>query len=224
MELLYVVLTSLLSVVALFLIAKLMGHRQISQLDVFDYITGITIGSIAAEMATNLEEPLRPLIAMAVYGLSTVTLNVITSKFAWTRKYINGLPLVIMNNGKIYRENMKKAKLDLSEFLVLCRQEGYFNLNNIQTAVFEFNGKMTFLPTSDSRPIAPEDIGLKLQKETTYTEIIMDGHLLEKNLTKLGLEQTWLGKQLHAQGYSSASQIFLGLCDENKELLLFSMK
>ena len=140
MELLQILLTSLLSVGALFLIAKLMGHKQMSQLDFFDYITGITIGSIAAELATELEQPLQPLIAIGVYGAMSILLSKITGLFPKTRKFINGSPTILMNNGKIYRKNLKKAKLDLSEFMVMCRQQGYFNLQDIQTAVFEFNG------------------------------------------------------------------------------------
>ena len=148
MEILKVVLTSVLSAAALFVIAKIMGHKQMSQLDFFDYITGITIGSIAAELATELEEPLKPLIAMVVYGVITVILTVITSKLPKMRKFINGTPTIIMNNGKIYRNNLKKAKIDLSEFMVMCRQEGYFNLADIQTAIFEYNGRLTVLPVS----------------------------------------------------------------------------
>ena len=109
MEIIKVFLTSFLSVAALFIIAKVMGHKQISQLDFFDYITGITIGSIAAELATELEEPYKPLIAMTVYGVTALLLSFLTSKFPRTRKYINGTPTILMNNGKLYRENMKKA-------------------------------------------------------------------------------------------------------------------
>ncbi len=124
MELLKVALMSVLSASALFVIAKFIGHKQMSQLDFFDYITGITIGSIAAELATELEKPLKPLVAMVIYGAITVVLTIITSKNPKMRKFINGTPTIIMNSGKIYRKNLKKAKIDLSEFLVLCRQEG----------------------------------------------------------------------------------------------------
>lgn len=123
MEIIKVILTSFLSAVSLFLIAKIIGHKQMSQLDFFDYITGITIGSIAAELATELEKPLKPLIAMIVYGIITIILALTTSKFPRMRKFINGTPTIIMNNGKIYRKNLKKSKLDLSEFMVMCRQE-----------------------------------------------------------------------------------------------------
>lgn len=85
-----------------------MGHKQISQLDFFDYIAGITIGSIAAEMATELEEPWKPFVAMIIYGGATLLLSIISIKFPRTRKYLNGTPTILMDNGKLYRENLKK--------------------------------------------------------------------------------------------------------------------
>lgn len=221
MEILKVVLTSVLSAAALFVIAKIMGHKQMSQLDFFDYITGITIGSIAAELATELEEPLKPLIAMVVYGVITVILTTITSKLPKMRKFINGTPTIIMNNGKIYRNNLKKAKIDLSEFMVMCRQEGYFNLADIQTAIFEYNGRLTVLPVSTKRPINPEDMNLSPQPEYISTEVIMDGRILDDNLKRMGLDTKWLQKQIKDQGFKSAKEVFLGICDQNKQLSLY---
>ena len=224
MEIIKVLLTSLLSVGALFAVAKIMGHKQMSQLDFFDYISGITIGSIAAELATELEEPLKPLIAIAVYGAAAVLLSKITSLFPKSRKYINGTPTILMNNGKLYRENLKKAKLDLSEFMVMCRQQGYFNLSDIQTAVFEFNGKLSILPVSKKRPANPEDLNLSPAPEFIHTEVIMDGRILDENLKRMGLDDKWLQKQLNAQGYKKAEEVFLVLCDENNQLTVFAME
>ena len=221
MEFLKVVLTALLSAAALFLTAKIMGHKQMSQLDFFDYITGITIGSIAAELATELEEPWKPLIAMIVYGVLAFGLSVISSKFPRIRKFINGTPTIVMNNGKLYRKNMKKAKLDLSEFMVMCRQEGYFNLNDSRTAVFEYNGRLTILPVSAKRPVNPTDMNLSPQPDLISAEVIMDGRILEENLKRMGLDRKWLQKQLSDQGYQSAKNIFLGVCDNNHTLSLY---
>ena len=221
MDILKVGLTSVLSAAALFIIAKIIGHKQMSQLDFFDYITGITIGSIAAELATELEKPLYPLTAMAVYGAVTFLLAVTTSRFPRTRKFINGTPTIIMNNGKIYRKNMKKAKIDLSEFMVMCRQEGYFNLADIQTAVFEYNGRLTVLPVSTKRPLNPEDMNLSPQPEYISTEVIMDGRVLGDNLKRMGLDEKWLEKQMKEQGFTDVKEIFLGICDRNKNLSLY---
>ena len=221
MEFIKVILTSTLSVVSLFVIAKIMGHKQMAQLDFFDYITGITRGSIAAELATELEAPWKPLIAMIIYGLVALGLTILAHKFPKTRKYVNGTPTIVMDNGKLYRENMKKAKLELSEFMVLCRQEGYFNINDIETAVFEYNGRITILPKSEKRPLTPEDMNITPEKAEICTEIIMDGRILHENLKRLGLDLTWLDKQLKKQKYDNAKEIYLGICDKNNNLTLF---
>ena len=221
MEFIKVILTSILSVVSLFVIAKIMGHKQMAQLDFFDYITGITIGSIAAELATELEAPWKPLVAMIIYGLVALGLTILAHKFPKTRKYVNRTPTIVMDNGKLYRENMKKAKLELSEFMVLCRQEGYFNINDIETAVFEYNGRITILPKSEKRPLTPEDMNITPEKAEICTEIIMDGRILHENLKRLGLDLTWLDKQLKKQKYDNAKEIYLGICDKNNNLTLF---
>lgn len=221
MDILKVILTALLSAAALFLIAKTMGHKQMAQLDFFDYINGITIGSIAAELATELESPLKPLAAMIVYGAISVTLSLVTRKFPRTRKFINGAPTVIMSGGKIYRKNMKKAKLDLSEFMVMCRQEGYFDLTAIDTAVFEYNGRLTILPVSEKRPVEPGDMSLAVEPASLYAEVIMDGRILGENLGRMGLDEKWLQKRIREQGYKKAEEIYLGICDKNKNLVLF---
>lgn len=221
MSFLRLCLTALGSFGALFLSAKLIGHKQIAQLDFFDYITGITIGSIAAEMATELEEPWKPLTAMFLYGGITVLLSVITNHLPRSRKYLNGTPTILMDHGKLYRENLKKAKLDLSEFMVLCRQQGYFDLSNIQTAVFEYNGKLTILPVSSQRPVTPRDMGLAPEQELLFTELIMDGRILADNLKRMGLDLTWLDKQLERRHISSADDVFLAVCDRNLNFMLY---
>lgn len=221
MELLQVAITSVVSFLVLFFLAKIMGHRQIAQLSVFDYINGITIGSIAAELATELEKPLRPLLAMVIYALLTVLLEALALKYQRLRKFISGTPSIILDNGKLYRENMKKARLDLTEFLIQCRQQGYFDLGAIQTAVYESDGRLTILPVAERRPATPEDLGVAPEKEQFFTEVIMDGRILGGNLQRMGVNETWLEKQLRAQGYHSAKEIYLGLVDGNKQLSLY---
>lgn len=203
------------------LILEVIGHKQISQLDFFDYITGITIGSIAAELATELEEPWKPLTAMVIYGGITLLLSIISYKFPRTRKYLNGTPTILMDHGKLYPENLKKAKLDLSEFMVMCRQQGYFDLTNIQTAVFEYNGTLTILPVSSQRPATPNDMDLEPEQELLFTELIMDGRILEDNLKRMGLDRTWLNKQLKQRHIHSPQEVFLAVCDRNLKFVLY---
>ena len=224
MEIVKVIFASLLSAVSLFIIAKILGHKQMAQLDFFDYVTGITIGSIAAELATELESPSKPLIAMVVYGAVAYAITIIAHKFPKARKFINGTPTIIMDGGKLYRENMKKSKLELSEFMVMCRQEGYFDINDIETAIFEYNGRLTILPRSQKRPLNPEDVGISPKKAAICTEIIMDGRILHENLKRRGFNLEWLEKQLESQRYESPREIFLGICDQDNKLTLFPVE
>ena len=183
MEIINVVFASIGSLVVLFLLTKIMWYRQMSQLSMFDYINGITIGSIAAEMATSLESDfLKPLVAMIIYGLSAVLISFFTSKSIKFRRIVTGKSLILYENNKLYQNNLKKAKLDIDEFLIQCRNSGYFNLSDIQTAILESNGKISFLPVSEKRPLTPNDMNLNPQKEDILTNVILDGKILEQNL------------------------------------------
>ena len=219
MDIIKVILTTLLSVAALFIITKLMGHKQVAQLDFFDYVCGITIGSIGAELATELETAMRPLIALVIYGLASVLLNLVASKIPATRKYINGAPSILMNDGKLYRKNLKQAKLDLSEFMLLCREQGYFDLDEIQTAVFENNGKLSILPKAESRPATPEDLKIPVKAAHIGVEVIMDGRIMGENLSRVGRDARWLKKQIEAMGYGDAKEIFLAIYRPEEEKL-----
>lgn len=224
MDIIKVILTSLLSVVVLFIITKIMGHKQIAQLDFFDYISGITIGSIGADLAIDLETPWKSLIAVIIYGIASLLLSSAANKFQKSRKFINGSPTILMDSGKIYKENLKKSKLNLSDFMMMCRELGYFDLNDIKTAVFEANGKLTVLPSSDKKPLTPSDMNIITPEQSISVEIIMDGHILEENLKRKGLNLIWLKKELHAQGYKDANDVVLAVCDSNNILNVYGNK
>ena len=223
MEIIKVILTSLLSVASLFIITKVMGHKQVAQLDFFDYVCGITIGSIGAELATELEAPYKPLIALVVYGGASIILSLIAHKMPRTRKYINGTPTILMNNDKIYRDNLKKAKLDLSEFMLLCREAGYFDIDEIQTAIFEHNGRLSVLPKAASRPATPEDLKITVKATHIGIELIMDGRIMGENLSRIGHGEKWLTDQLQMQGYKRVKEILLAIYrPEEQKLTLYA--
>ncbi len=222
MDWLKILLVAPLSYVALLLITKLIGYRQISQLSIFDYVNGITIGSIAAEMATELEEPHKPLLAMVVYGLLVLLTSVITSHSLKARRWLTGRTLVLLENGKLYRENLKKAKLDINEFLTQCRDSGYFDLNEIQLALLETTGKVSFLPKSQQRPATPQDMGVTVQQTLPQINVVLDGHVLADNLQHLGYDETWLDRQLKAQN-TTVGDCFLVTCDREGTLGVYPM-
>ena len=116
---------------------------------------------------------------------------------------------------------MKKAKLDLSEFMMLCRQKGFFDLSAVRMAIYEYNGKISILPTEAERPANPTDLGIIPPRDDIMTEAIMDGHVLEENLIRSGLNLAWLEKELQKNGISSPKQVFLALYDYRKKLTVY---
>ena len=216
-------LSSLLSIAVLFLLAKLMGTKQVSQMTMFDYVVGITIGSIAAELATELEEPLRPLTALIVYGVTAFVISILTNKFLKVRSIVTGKPLVLLENGVIYRENLKKARLDLNEFLTYCRIGGWFDLNQLQSAVLEHNGVVSFLPKEAGRPATPADLNLNPKQSQVQMPFVMDGRLLEENIRQAGKEDAWVRRTLLQQGYRDEEDVLLAVWDGGEKLTVFPM-
>lgn len=127
MELLKIVALSFGSLIFLFILTKLMGNKEMSQLSMFDYIIGITIGSIAAEMSTALENDfMQPVVAMAVYAVVSIIISMLSYKSIKVRRIVSGTSLILLDNGELYQNNLKKAKLDLNEFLMMCRTSRIF--------------------------------------------------------------------------------------------------
>ena len=220
-ELLKIFFTSIGSVIVLFILTKIIGNHQMSQLNMFDYINGITIGSIAAEMATSLENDfMKPLTAMMVYGAMSVLFTFATRKSTKLRRILAGETLVLYDNGKIYRKNLAKAKLDISELLTECRNSGYFNLAHIQTAVLEPNGKINFLPVSTQRPVIPQDLSLTPEQERLTVNVIMDGKVMADNLDYTGNNEIWLLTQLQGQGIK-LEDVFLATWDSKNNLCVY---
>lgn len=221
-EILYIIALSLGSFLAIFILTKLMGYRQMSQMSMFDYIIGITIGSIAAEMATSLEESFtQPLTAMIVYALAAIILAWVTSKSIKARRLIEGEPLVLLNHGELYRSNLKRAKMDVTEFLVQCRVNGYFDISKLECAILEGNGKISFLPKVDDRPLTPSDIQLTPEQDYLVANVILDGSIMEENLKNMGKDEKWLHSQITAQGAKQVEDVLLATCDRSDKVTVF---
>lgn len=216
MFVLKIILLSLGSIFVLFILTKIIGTREMSQLSMFDYINSITIGSIAAEMATSLEDNfLEPLIAMIVYTLVIVTIAFVANKSIKFRRIVNGKTLILLNNEELYKDNFKRAKLDICEFLTECRYQGYFNLSDIQTALLEPNGKISILPKVDTRPATPKDLNLAPEQENIVSNVILDGKIMYNNLKSIGKDEKWLNKKLKEQNIKTLKNIFLATCDND---------
>ena len=213
MNYLQIIITSTVSLFALFLLTKLIGNREIAELSMFDYLNGITIGSIAAEMSISKgEEVIDCLIAMIVYSILIFIISILTNKSIIFNRFINGKSLILFDNNTFYRKNLAKSKINLAEFQNQCRTKGFFDMSQIKTAIIEANGKITILPKSDSRPVTCSDLNLNVEDEKKQFNIIIDVKILYDNLKATGNNEKWLIKKLQEQNLK-LEDIFLATCD-----------
>lgn len=221
MEILYIIALSLVSLVVLFIITKAMGFRQISELGFFDYVVGITIGSIAAEMSTNIDlEWWKGVTAMAVYGIVGIILSFLSQRSLRARKIISGQPIILVERGKISKKNLKKAKIEVNDLLTSARTSGYFNLSDIDYAIMETTGKISFLPVALKRPLNPQDFNFAPEREGLCLNVIIDGNIIERDLKYAGITLEELEKQIKNQN-SQLDKILLGTVNLKKELTIF---
>ena len=223
MDSLNIVFSGVLSIVVLFFLAKIIGRRQMSQLSLFDYINGITIGSIAAEMATSTstKDFKETLIAMIIYSLASILISIGTCKSIFLRRFASGSPMILYENGKMYEKNLFKGKLDIEELLTQCRNSGYFDLNQIHSIILETNGKISILPVSTEKPTTPKDFNLSPAQETLVANVVLDGKIMKKNLKFTGNNEIWLEKQLRAQDVKNIEDVFLATCDYQNKITVY---
>lgn len=213
-------LAALFSFFIIFLLTKIIGVRQISQLSLFDYVNGITIGSIAAEIAISddMQERIYMSIALIVYALATFLFSWITDKSIKARRCITGKPVILVEHGKFFDENFRKVKIDINEFLTQCRNSGYFDVSEIDTAIMETNGKLSILPVSYAKPLTPEDMSLTPEQACLAANVIIDGKVLSENLKLIGYDEDWLTTELKNNGFNSIPDIFLATVTPNGKL------
>lgn len=217
-----IIIRTVIAFVVLFLLARLMGVRSISQLTFYDYIVGITIGSIAATMALDAEVPIYDtLLAMIVFGLLAFLVSFLTMKSIKMRRFFSGTPTILVYKGKIIEENLKSRHFDVNDLLCSCRENGYFNLNDIEFVIMEMNGEVSVLPKSEKRPVNPEDLSMQPSQEELSANIIIDGKIMENNLKSIGKEENWLKKQLENQNVSRIRDVLLATADINGNLSVF---
>ncbi len=217
---------SLISLIVLFILTKLMGYRQITQLSMYDYIIGITIGSIASEMVVleNFQDIGRPLTGMIIYALFTIILSILSRRSLKMRHFIEGNPITLYQNNQIDSTALKKAHMDVNEFLMQLRIQGYFDLTQLDEVILETNGNISVFPKSQYRPTIVNDFPIQYQKEKPLISLVINGQLLENQLQFIEKDEKWLQSQLKVQGYNSYDSILLVLCNQNNDITVYAKK
>ena len=212
-ELFNVVIRGLLSLITLFLVTKLIGKKQVSQLSLFDYVIGISIGNFAAEMTINLESE-------ELYGIIAVLLFVGTMKSIKLRRFFMGSPTILIEHGKILQDNFYKVKYDINDMLEQCRVNGYFDISEIDYAIVEANGELSILAKSEYLPVNRNDMKLKVSKNGLCANVIIDGKVMYNNLKKINKDEKWLNKELKLKG-KDISDIILATVDINDKVVFY---
>lgn len=210
------------SIVVLFILSKVMGRKQVSQLNVFDYIIGISIGSIAAEMTLNNEiDFFEGVFAISIYAVFAYLITLLTNKSIIARRLLIGCPTVLIENGKLNYKALKKSKLDLNDFLQEARIQGYFNLSEIEFAIMEANGQVSFLPKSNAQPVKRKDIKLKTSYEGLCCNAIIDGKIMINNLKEIGKNEEWLLTRLKNNHYKDINSLALVILDSKEKMTVY---
>ena len=211
-EILDVILRCLLSLITLFFVTKMIGKKQVSQFSLFDYVIGISIGNFAAEMALNLDSDyLHGIVAVVVFGLVAYLVSLITLKNLKARKFFIGDPTIIIEDGKILYKNLKQTKFDINDLLEECRINGYFDISQIDYALMEANGKVSFLAKPDYQTPSNKDLKIKKDKTGLCANLIIDGQIIYESLKTMHKDEAWLMHELKVQGYKKEDVILATL-------------
>ncbi|MCI3919663.1 DUF421 domain-containing protein [Paenibacillus sp. TRM 82003] len=201
-----------LSFLTLLVLTRLMGRKEISQMTFFNFVSGISIGTIGATMAISKDLSIvNGVTALAGWSLFTIALGFIDIKSRKMRKTIEGEPLVVIQNGMILEGALRKVRLDVDALRALLRQKNVFSLADVEYAIFETDGNLSVMKRENKQPATKGDMKVPPQNKSASpipVEVISDGRIIHSNLAKLNLSSEWLEQQL-AQAGAASSDVFL---------------
>jgi len=208
---------SIISLIILFIITKIIGKKQVSELSLFDYVIGISIGNFTAEMTLDLEHQfINGVIAMVTFGIVAAMVSILSVKSILFRRIIFGVPTIIIQDGKILSKNLQREKFDINDLLEQARIAGYFDLSEISYAIMEVNGKISFLPKDQHKNPTKKDLKLTIKNSNLCANIIIDSKLMMKNIKNTDKTLDWFKKQLKMKGYTSYEKILLATYANNE--------
>ena len=210
----------LISFFTLLIFTRALGKQQIAQITFFDYIVGITIGSIAASLTVDLSSAAWPhWVGLFAWTVFAAVLQLISLKSRKMSQYINDKPIILIHDGIILGDNLKKIKFTLSELLGLLRLKDIFDLNEVKFGIVENNGQLSVITKTDFENMV-YSMNIELKNDDINTEIIFNGMIIHDNLSKYQIDKEWLLKELNKQGFESSLDIFYAYLDTSKNLKL----
>ncbi len=220
-DLLDVAIRAMISLVTLFLITKMLGKKQVSQLSLFDYVIGISIGNFAAEMTINLDSHyLHGTLAVIIFGVVAYLISILTMKSIVLRRYFMGVPTIVIEDGKIILSGLKKVHYEINDLLEECRIAGYFDISEIAYAIVEASGDVSILPKSEYKAVTLKDMKIKGSKANILANIIIDGKIMVNNLKSMKKDEKWLLNYLDKKNIDLDS-IILATLDNGGKVNIF---
>lgn len=205
----------------LLLISKLMGQRELAHLTLFDFLIVFTVGGAAVGPLSHANTGLvGALTSVATLGALNIAVAYLGLRHSKLRRVVQDEPIILIQNGKILPNMMRKVRVNLDGLLMELRQANVMNIHDVEFAILESSGKISVIPKSQARPVTPRDMGIATDYEGMPTVIIEDGNVLEDNLRKKSLSKKWLDDQLRAQGLSNPDQVFAAVLNSAGELYI----
>lgn len=207
-------------ILAIFLTRKI-GTKLISQMNFFDFIMGVSMGSIIANAIIDKQfASLSATTALILLSILTIVTGYLSVKSFKIRKLINSEPVTLVQNGTILDENMKKIKLTINELMMKLREKNAFSLADVEFAIMETDGQLSVLPKADKKPLTPYHMKIQTTSLGLEKDIIIDGNIMEENLKSAGLDKEWLNSELNKQNIKEVSEVFYAGIDNTKKLLI----
>ena len=211
----WVIINSFISFIYLFIISKLLGKKQIAQLEFIDYVVGISLGSIAADMSVETQAPFyHALIAMTIFFFLAFLVAIIGRKNTFFKRILKGKPSVLIYEGQIDYKELAKCKIDINDLLSMLREKDYFDISEVAYALFEPSGKLSVLPKGEFRPTVAQDIGKNVIRKSKLTNVVVsDGKISYSGLNEIKQDKNWLFKKLNIATKKQLKQIILATFD-----------
>ncbi|WP_102347392.1 DUF421 domain-containing protein [Bacillus sp. Marseille-P3661] len=215
-----IILRTIGMLILLFLIARISGKKQVAQLSYFDYISRITLGGMTAVTALDLRlNYIHGILAILSWSFITYILDIIAMKSKAVRDIIDGKGTVVIKDGKVLEDNLKKEQFTTDMLLKQLRSKNAFKVADVEFAVLEPTGELNVMMKRDRQPLTLRDLNVKVQDEKEPQVVIMDGEPLNEPLATLGLSRAWLQGELNKQGVA-IENVFLGQVDSFGQLTL----
>lgn len=222
---LVVFVRAIMAFLSLLIFTELLGKKQISQLTSFDYILGITIGSIAGSMTTDLSSMAWPhWVGLFTWITAGLAVDFLTTKSRTAAIYIEGEPVIIIMNGKILEKNMRKLRYTASNLQQQLRCKDIFDISEVQFAVLEANGELSVLKNPGLQPVTKKDMNIPPVKTGIGIDLIYDGIVVDLNLKQINHDRRWLKSELKKQGVNDTSEVFLATYEASGTLYIDNFK